>query len=351
MTVRRKGRQWQADFMVDGKRFRRSFDTETEAEAWEHQARAALQLGQPIPDGSPKSLGGRDAGTLGGLLRDCETLHWKLAGKGLGKQAELARVFVRFVGERVPVREAFAQETIDRFVRHLIEERKLSDGSLNRYRSAVFVLAKRAGVPLPTWKRVREGKGRLRFLSEDEEALILQTLKLWGLHREHDFVVFLVDTGARPFSEAAQVEWSDIISKSVMLYGREGNGTKNGESRAVPLTTRALEAARRWKHLGEKGPWSSLTKDHMRRVWDRLRAHLPQIADTVLYTCRHTCASRLVQRGVDLRRVQLWMGHKNIQITLRYALLAPDHLLDAVAVLETGGARLRVVAGSTGAEE
>lgn len=51
---------------------------------------------------------------------------------------------------------------------------------------------------------------------------------------------------------------------------------------------------------------------------------------------RHTCASRLVQRGVDLYVVQKWMAHKNIQTTQRYAKLHPRNLQSAANIL-TGG--------------
>ena len=49
---------------------------------------------------------------------------------------------------------------------------------------------------------------------------------------------------------------------------------------------------------------------------------------------RHTFASRLVMAGVDLRTIQALMGHKTINMTLRYAHLAPDHLKRAVEVLD-----------------
>ena len=49
---------------------------------------------------------------------------------------------------------------------------------------------------------------------------------------------------------------------------------------------------------------------------------------------RHTCASRLVQAGVNLQTVCEWLGHSSIDMTMRYAHLAPDHLQDALSVLE-----------------
>jgi len=45
---------------------------------------------------------------------------------------------------------------------------------------------------------------------------------------------------------------------------------------------------------------------------------------------RHTFASRLVMKGVDLRTVQELMGHKTITMTLRYSHLSPAHQLEAV---------------------
>jgi integrase len=49
---------------------------------------------------------------------------------------------------------------------------------------------------------------------------------------------------------------------------------------------------------------------------------------------RHTFASRLVMRGVDLTTVKELMGHKHINMTLRYAHLAPGHKRSAIAVLD-----------------
>lgn len=46
---------------------------------------------------------------------------------------------------------------------------------------------------------------------------------------------------------------------------------------------------------------------------------------------RHTCASRLVQSGVGIRVVQEWLGHKTIQMTMRYAHLSPTSLHEAAA--------------------
>jgi len=52
------------------------------------------------------------------------------------------------------------------------------------------------------------------------------------------------------------------------------------------------------------------------------------------HTLRHTCASWLVMEGVPLFEVSKLLRHASIQMTERYAHLAPDHLHDAVASIK-----------------
>jgi len=72
------------------------------------------------------------------------------------------------------------------------------------------------------------------------------------------------------------------------------------------------------------------TNSHMVEIW----ANDGYLLQFVPHCLRHTCASRLVQREVNLKVVQQWMGQKSIQITLRYAHLTPSNLMDAVQILE-----------------
>lgn len=82
------------------------------------------------------------------------------------------------------------------------------------------------------------------------------------------------------------------------------------------------------------GPWVNMSRRHLRTMWDRLRAHFQWMGDdTVIHTYRHTCASRLVAKGIDLYRVKTWMGHKSLSTTMRYAHLAPKHMEELADVL------------------
>ena len=58
------------------------------------------------------------------------------------------------------------------------------------------------------------------------------------------------------------------------------------------------------------------------------------IMDFVFHDLRHTCATRMVQAGVDLYKVQRLLGHKSPIMTQRYAHHYPESLRDGVEALE-----------------
>ena len=80
----------------------------------------------------------------------------------------------------------------------------------------------------------------------------------------------------------------------------------------------------------------SISVHEAERAWQWVRAEMGLMRDKefVIHALRHTCASRLVNGGVDLYVVKEWLGHSSIQITERYAHLNPTKLVQAVEVLE-----------------
>jgi integrase len=69
-------------------------------------------------------------------------------------------------------------------------------------------------------------------------------------------------------------------------------------------------------------------------AWARKQIGLKDDNEFIIHALRHTCASRLVNKGIDLYVVKEWLGHSSIQVTERYAHLSPRKLKEAVEVLE-----------------
>jgi integrase len=105
--------------------------------------------------------------------------------------------------------------------------------------------------------------------------------------------------------------------------------TKSGKGRHVPLTPRAEAALVVMLASPVHG---KIRGDGLYQRFIRVCRECG-IEGVKLHTCRHTCASRLVQAGVDLYRVQRWLGHSSPTLTMRYSHLRDDDLADAAVAL------------------
>lgn len=342
MSTKPKGNRFLTNFMVKGVDYSKMHGTEAEGEAWEMETRAALKLGKPLPD-APKSVGGSNASTLGGVLRSAELLHWKQLRKGGRTQVLNANTFVDWAGANSNPREVFTGPRVRKFLQYLIEKRNCAPPTLNRYISAVSVLMKHADVPkidLPWYKPSFE-RARKKFFSPAQEQEVIALLHKWGRERERDFFIFLNDTGLRPWEEGTKITWDQI--RGGMIHDIVG---KSGRLRDVPLTSRATNVLTR-QDRSLAGPWAGLNPHTMAGLWQTVRAAIPTLDGTVWYTCRHTFASRMIQANHSYGNVAKLMDNSVNMIQHVYGHLASDDLQDAVASLEKYGQKtnLSVVNG------
>lgn len=226
----------------------------------------------------------------------------------------------------------FPQRKLD-FIVGELRKRGNSNATINRKLSALRKLLKKAMKmgeirSLPEFRRLKERQGRIRFLDHDEEARLFAAIRVRS-ELYADLSIFLVDTGAR-LGEAIGLRWNDIDSARVTFWL-----TKSGKSRTLPLTRRAQQAVARQAGRAQ-GPYHGIEQYHFRRIWNEAKAEVGMGDDrnVVPHVLRHTCASRLVRGGVDMRRVQTWLGHQTLAMTMRYAHLATHDLEVCLPVLE-----------------
>lgn len=230
-----------------------------------------------------------------------------------------------------PEFSVFTDEMLDRLIASL-RKRGNSNATINRKMAALSKLLRKAFKmgdvhSLPEFRRQKEKSGRIRFLEYDEEDRLFGAIQR---HSDlyHRFCIFLVDTGAR-LGEAISLRWNDIHEGRATFWV-----TKSGKSRSVPLTSRAVQAVSR--QAGQTGPFVNIDQQQFRAVWNqaKMEVGLSTDSDVVPHVLRHTCASRLVRGGIDIRRVQMWLGHQTLQMTMRYAHLASHDLDVCVPILE-----------------
>ena len=180
---------------------------------------------------------------------------------------------------------------------------------------------------------------KVHYLTEDMEKELLAKLTEYGqIDGEQygfilqDVVKCLIDLGCR-VNELLNLEkrFVDFDNNQINF-----NDRKNDKAVAVPMTKIVKNILE--EHTQNKQDFDLIfptTYTWLNKYWQKARKDLGY-ADKKFYTihlCRHTCASRLVQRGVPILLVKDWLGHEDIENTMIYAHLAPKALHSVVEVL------------------
>ncbi len=224
-------------------------------------------------------------------------------------------------------------------LRRWFTEQQWKPATFNRYKSMLSLIY-RLGVehgkvtsnPAKLLKRKREDNGRVRFLNQyspEEESRLRAAIEAGAAGHTAEFEIAL-HTGMRP-SEQYGLTWDrvDLIRRFVTIPK-----SKNGKMRHIPLNSTALAAFQGlFSRSRAEGP--VFVNTHGKTLkgykhWFEPAVRNAKTKDFTWYCLRHTFASRLVMGAVDLRTVAELMGHKTIQMTMRYAHLAPAHNLAAV---------------------
>ena len=147
-----------------------------------------------------------------------------------------------------------------------------------------------------------------------------------------DIIICLIDLGCR-VNELLGLEKRFIDFENNQINFNE---RKNDNAVAVPMTNRVKNVMSTYcSNKKDFDKVFNLKYDQLNGIWQEARKSLGY-ANKKFYTlhlCRHTTASRLVQRGVPLLLVKDWLGHDDIKTTMIYAHLQPRALHSIVEVL------------------
>jgi integrase len=149
-------------------------------------------------------------------------------------------------------------------------------------------------------------------------------------------VIVALNTGLRR-GELFNLIWTDVDLRDKRLTV-QGQGSKSGNTRYVPLNDEALSTLEAWRNgtknhgLVFPSPVTGERLNNVRKSWGGI-IRKAKIQKFRFHDLRHTFASKLVMAGVDLNTIRELLGHSTMEMTLRYAHLAPEHKAAAVAVL------------------
>ena len=172
---------------------------------------------------------------------------------------------------------------------------------------------------------------KVHYLTKDMEDELLS----WLLdHDEKAFhiVQALIDLGCR-VNELLNLErrFVDMPNNQINF-----NDRKNDKAVAVPMTQRVIVIMQAYS-MSKKPTDKLFDVDYswLNGIWQKARKELGYAKEKyyTIHLCRHTCGSRLAQRGVALLLIKDWLGHEDIQNTMIYAHLQPKALHSVVGVL------------------
>lgn len=235
-------------------------------------------------------------------------------------------------------------EALDRFFAFL-KQRKLSEKSRKNVGATLRRILASAVEwdyldAIPPFPKLRVPEADSDFFTKEESALLIDKATD---PEERALLMFAIHTGARQ-GEQLGLSWGDIdwqnnlvVFRRALIEGEVGP-TKSGKVRKVPLTASFRAALKAIRHLRSErvfvqsdGKSFSSWQLHDRLKRACRRAGLRRIR---WHDLRHSFGSQLAIAGVPLRQVQAWMGHSTIQMTMRYAHLAPNGGAELIAALD-----------------
>lgn len=182
--------------------------------------------------------------------------------------------------------------------------------------------------PVPTIRRPPSGPARERRLEHDEEQRLMNALEsrsapTVGAKRSGNYrvgtrnpwlkplVQLALETGMRR-GELLALRWENIDLKATAFL----EITKNGDSRTVPLSKKAVSILRT-AGKSEKGVVFPTTPEAVKKAWKRACAQA-KIADLHFHDLRHEAASRLAEKLPNLIELGAVTGHRDLRSLKRY---------------------------------
>jgi integrase/recombinase XerD len=185
-------------------------------------------------------------------------------------------------------------------------------------------------IPLPRYARKLPV-----ILSREEVKLVLEKPKNLGYRA---MLSTMYAAGPR-VSELASLKAGDIDSSRGVIWIRDGKGRKDRQTLLPPKLLELLRVYYRWKQPkdwlfpGEK-PGSHISRESIFSACQKAGQDAGISKAVHPHSLRHAFATHLLEAGVDLRTIQVLLGHAHLETTARYLHVADTTVRATVSPLE-----------------
>lgn len=321
MAVKKVTTGWQADFHPNGRfgpRIRKTFRLKRDAETFElnekSKARTSPDYQAPVKDNRKLSELAQSWFDYSG--------HELASGK---KRLKALQLTAKSLGDPI-ARNADPRDFLD--YRRVRVASGVSENHLNHelvYLKTMFNKLIKLGDwrfknPYENVDPLKFSRRVLDFLSIDEVSRLLAALDDSVNQDVTTITKICLATGCR-WGEAEGLEARHVANGKLMF-----EDTKNGENRSVPIAddlTREILTGRQSRGRLFRTSWKAFSG-----AIDRAGIQLEP--GQLTHVCRHTFASHFMMAGGDILVLNKILGHKSLEMTMRYAHLSPHHFEDAL---------------------
>ncbi len=264
--------------------------------------------------------------------------HVKIHNRTVKKHRYFLNGLVDYFGNKSL--DDIRQADIQQYIVH--RSQKIKSSSINRELSLLKSIFNRASEwsyfagenPTKNIKKFTENNSRCRWLTEEEQSKLLNnctgTLRL--------LVLIALKSGMR-WGEIVNLKWRQMPNSNYVdlengVFFVHESLSKSKKSRYVPIAESVKKALMEHPNKNNSGYVfiSYRTGKRLKSMRGSFYRELKKIGvdDFTFHDLRHTFASHLVRKGVDLFVVQKLLGHASINMTQRYAHLQPGRLKEAI---------------------
>lgn len=260
--------------------------------------------------------------------------------RGIDRYLHVLESFAEFVGNSTTIRDIPAS-AITRYQEYLAVRYSMSSVmvSLTALRS-FFQWCIREGYckddPTKETHWPRKTVSAPRALKRQELARLYQKLQylpegadafLW---RRNRLVIWLMLFGGLRISEVAHLRCADIDLESRRLTVREGKG---GKDRVIPLHQCLIDELTFFMQNDHVAVIRHTDGESFgpKGLGNRIRIFLDGLGFSFSpHQLRHSFATQLLDNGVNLRHIQVLLGHASLETTQRYLLVSAEHLKSSI---------------------
>ena len=281
-----------------------------------------------------------------GLFKDKMIRSLKTSGMSIYTQRAYLAAMRFFVGYYMKSPDQLGLEEIQKYHLYLVENKKLSPKTINVYMAGVkffYEMCLNREFRYGEIPRMKVKRTVPEILSQDEICKLINCAK----KIKHKAVIAILYAGGLRAHEALHLTSHDIDSNRMLIHVREG---KRSKERYTLLSQSVLKLLRKYwvEDKSDKSLWlfpshdpkKPMSYSGLRSFFQKTKKRAGLKSKATVHNLRHAFATHLLEMGVNIRLIQVLLGHGCLSTTAIYTRVAKSSFSEIQNPLDVVGSKL-----------